>query len=404
MPRTAGLDSQISAIVDACRDEIVDSLSQLVEIRSTTGSEGDAVRYAAAKMEELGYDEARVDTAGNVIGRIGSGPRVLVFDAHLDVVDAEPGDWATPPFTAVVKDNCIYGRGTMDDKGPFVCTLFAGHLIKRLGLCDDLTIYVIGSVAEEECEGLALGMCIEELGIIPDAVVIAESSELELRRGHRGRALISATFEGRSVHASNHHEGVNPIELATPFLAALTRLDAGYPETEPLGRGSIVAVDVDIASNSRSSVPRRATVYLDRRTTTADTHDSVLSELRALPNGAKCKLDYVQWEAEGYNGCRLAGEEYFPAWALDPDHRLVMAGKAAYKRQNGRDASVTTWGFSTNGNYTMGRKGYPTIGFGPGQMSLAHGANEHIRIDDLLAGTTFYAELAREINTWSHDG
>ena len=389
---------KIKAYINSEKDNIVDFLCELVEIESITCNEGRAVERVKEKMEELGYDEVFTDGFGNIIGRIGSGPKIIVFDAHLDVVGAEGQSWSTPPFKAVKKDGKIYGRGTVDDKGPFVATLYAGKAVKELGLGDNYSVYILGSIVEEDCEGLALGAFLEENNIVPDYVVIAESSELEICRGHRGRAQVTATFEGKSVHASRHSEGINPLELAMPFMEGLQKLDHDFPEVSPLGSADVVAVDVRCVSNSLSSTPNSATVYMDRRTNTGDTKESIIAELKALPNGDKCSLEYMVWEEKGYNGRDLKGEEFFPAWALEEDHPFIRAGAAAYRKFKGADPVITTWGFCTNGNYTMGKKGYPTLGFGPGEMGLCHVADEHIVVDDLLTAVGVYASLVSELN------
>ncbi len=197
------------------KDNLVKFLSDIVSIKSITCNEEAVVKK---EMEFLGYDEVISDSFGNIIGRIGNGSRTLVFDAHLDVVDVEGQDRVTDPFKAVIKDGKMFGRGTIDDNGPFACTLYAGKIVKELDLADKYTTYVVGSIAEEECEGLALGAFLEEFNINPDCVVIAEIIELEICRGHKGRAQITATFKGESVHASMHHNGVNPIETALTFL------------------------------------------------------------------------------------------------------------------------------------------------------------------------------------------
>ncbi len=380
------------------REELTRFLCELVNVESITCHEEEAVTLVARQMERLGYDEVIIDATGNVIGRIGNGPKILVYDAHLDVVDAEGQEWQSDPFKAEVRGSRVYGRGTVDDKGPFVAMLYAGKAIKELGLAGSYTIYVVGSIAEEDCEGLALGAFLEEYGIVPDQVVIAESSELQICRGHRGRAQLQATFTGQPVHASRHREGVNPIEVAQPFLAGLQELDAGFTPEAPLGRADVVAVDVRCRSNSLSTTPTTATLYMDRRTNTADTRESILEELKALPNGNQCEISYVQWRAEGYNGKILQGEEFFPAWALAEDDPLIRAGEEAYRSITGEEPVVTTWGFCTNGNYTMGKRGYPTIGFGPGTMALCHGPDEYVEIADLLTAAGFYARLAAVLN------
>ena len=387
----------ILSVVQTEKNNLVNFLADIVSIESITCNEEKVVNRVKKEMESLGYDEIISDSFGNVIGRIGNGPKILVFDAHLDVVDVEGQDWNTDPFKAVIKDGKMFGRGTIDDKGPFACTLYAGKIIKDLNLADKYTVYVVGSIVEEECEGLALGAFLEEFKINPDQVVIAESSELEICRGHKGRAQITASFKGESVHASMHHDGINPIETALPFLQGLIDFDRDLPEDEELGKGHITAVDTRCESLSLSSLPTGAKVIMDRRTTTMDSYDNLIEELKKLPNGDKCKLEYAVWKDKGYKGNEISGEEYFPAWVLSEDHPLIQSGVEAYKNLFKKNPVVTTWGFSTNGNYTMGKNNFPTVGFGPGEMALCHLANEHVVIDDLLTATAFYAGLAASL-------
>jgi len=387
----------ILSAVQKEKNNLVKFLADLVSIKSITCNEEEVVDRVRKEMELLEYDEIISDSFGNIAGRMGNGSKTLIFDAHLDVVDVEGQDWDTTPFEAVIKDGKMFGRGTIDDKGPFACTLYAGKIIKELNLIDQYTVYVVGSIVEEECEGLALGAFLEEFKIKPDQVVIAESSELEICRGHKGRAQITATFKGESVHASMHHSGVNPIETALPFLQGLIDFDLNIPEDKELGKGHITAVDTRCESLSLSSLPTSAKVIMDRRTTTLDSYESIIEELKALPNGSKCKIEYANWKDKGYRGNELSGEEYFPAWILSEDHPLIMAGRKGYQELFKKDPVVTTWGFSTNGNYTMGKNNFPTIGFGPGEMALCHVANEHVVIDDLLTATAFYAGLVASL-------
>ena len=388
---------EILSAVEKEKSNLVSFLADIVSIESITCNEEKVIRRVEQEMRTLGYDEIIKDSFGNIAGRIGQGSRILVFDAHLDVVDVEGQNWHTDPFKAEIIDGKMFGRGTIDDKGPFAAALYAGKIIKDLNLAEKYTVYVLGSIVEEECEGLALGAFLEEYNLKPDQVVIAESSGLEICRGHKGRAQITATFRGESVHASIHHSGVNPIETSLPFLNALVNFDLKIPEDPELGRGHITAVDTSCESLSLSSLPTSTTVVMDRRTTTLDSYESIIDELKKLPNGDKCKLEYAQWSDTGYMGRAIGGKEYFPAWILSESHPLIQAGVNGYKTLFKKDPVVTTWGFSTNGNYTMGKNNYPTIGFGPGEMALCHVADEHVVIEDLLTATAFYAGLAASL-------
>lgn len=390
---------EILSAVQREKNNLVNFLSDIVSIESITCNEEKVINRVKEEMKILKYDEIISDSFGNIIGRIGNGPKVLVFDAHLDVVDVEGQNWNTDPFIATVKDGKMFGRGTVDDKGPFACTLYAGKIMKDLNLADNYTVYVVGSIVEEECEGLALGAFLKEYNIKPDQVVIAESSGLEICRGHKGRAQIIATFKGKSVHASMHHDGVNPIEEALPFLKGLIDFDKNIPVDEELGQGHITAVDIQCESMSLSSLPTSVSIVMDRRTTTLDSYKSLIDELKQVPNGDNCTFEYARWNDTGYKGNNIGGEEYFPAWILGEEDPVIQAGVKGFKELFNKEPVVTTWGFSTNGNYTMGKNNFPTIGFGPGEMALCHVANEHVVIDDLLTATAFYVGFAEILST-----
>lgn len=388
---------QVKKLAEENREELVEILSNLIKYRSVTGTEGEkeAVEYLQKKMEEFDYDEVSTDRIGNVVGKIGDGPKTIVFDAHIDVVDAEEERWETDPFDPIIKDGKIYGRGTMDDKGPLSCLLFGGKIIKELGLAEDYTIYILGSISEETCEGLATASFLEENEIDADYVVIAEASNLKICRGHRGRALIEAVFTGVPVHASRHSEGENPLDKALPFAQGVKELDKRLNSKEPLGKGDIVATKITTNNTSLNTLASKAKVIIDRRMNTADTRKSVIEELKELPNGDKGEIDFMMYSDVSYNGEKKEGEEFFPAWVVKTDNVFVKAGEKAYQDLFDEDPIIDVWGFSTNGNYTKGKAGIPTLGFGPGKEKYAHGANERVKVDDLVKAVEFYASLPK---------
>ena len=160
----------ISAYVDGKRDEIVQFLLEFISINSVTYNEGEAIRFLASKMREFGFDEVRVDPAGNCVGRVGHGRCVLLYDAHADTVEiGDPADWGMEdPLKAEIVDDVIRGRGAVDDKGCLTGITFAGRAIKELGLEDDFTLWVSGSISEEDVEGSCVKAMMEALGPCPD--------------------------------------------------------------------------------------------------------------------------------------------------------------------------------------------------------------------------------------------
>ena len=384
---------KIQAYLEERKDEVQQFLCDLINIKSLTGDEEKIASFVRTAMQDAGFDEILTDSMGNVVGKTGSGPVSILFDAHLDTVEVEKEKWDTDPFQAVVRDGTVYGRGAADDKGPFASIFFAGKAIQDLGLGGDVTVYISGSISEEDCEGLALGAFLTEKDIHPDFVCISEASDLKICRGHRGRALVEAGFKGKSIHASMHENGDNPIEKALPFAQAVAGLDRELAVDPELGRGDIVVTRIDSNSVSPNTVPSACTVVMDRRLTTVDDKEEVLKQLKQLPNGEQAEIGYIQFEEASYTGCPKKTEEYFPAWIIDEDHVLIRSAVAAFSEMYQKEPVVTVWGFSTNGNYTMGKAGIPTFGFGPGKEVMAHSDNECIDIADVVEAAKFFAHL-----------
>jgi len=140
--------NKINKHIDSEKENLVNFLCKLIETKSLTGQEKEVVEKVKLKMKNMKFDEVFTDKIGNVIGRIGNGEKTIVYDAHLDTVPADADNWDTPPFEAVIKEDKIFGRGTMDDKGPFTSMLYAGKIIEKLGLYDEFTVYVVGSISE----------------------------------------------------------------------------------------------------------------------------------------------------------------------------------------------------------------------------------------------------------------
>lgn len=377
--------------------ELVNFTRELIAIPSITGSEGNAANHIAATMRKFDFDRVFIDRIGNVVGQIGRvGPRIL-YDAHIDTVGAgDPSAWPCDPFAGKLENGIIYGRGACDDKGPFAAMLFGARILKDLGLVKGFTLYIVGSVNEENCEGQAVGSLIEDEGVKPDYVVVGEASELTLRRGHKGRALLSLTFPGTMVHASAPDRGDNPLYKAAPVVTAVAGLHErlGKGTGDPfLGRGSAAVTRLDSPAPSLNTVPGQAIIYVDRRLTAGESREQIIGELQSLPGAEGAKVEIVMVSDPSHTGYVRPTEEFFPPWALPEDHPLVQAGVRAYRQMLGSEPAVERWDFSTNGTYTMGMAGIPTIGFGPGEGKWAHTSQDQIPVKQLVKAAKFYAAL-----------
>jgi putative selenium metabolism hydrolase len=176
---------------------MLDFLRDLVRIPSYDSQIGAVGEACASRMRQLGFDEVRFDSMGNVLGRIGNGSRTLLFDSHIDTVGiGDRNEWQWDPLEGKEENGVIYGRGACDEKGSTPPMIYAMAALKELDLVGDWTLYYFGNM-EEWCDGIACQALVEHEGVRPDFVVIGEPTRMNIYRGHRGRIEISATFKGR---------------------------------------------------------------------------------------------------------------------------------------------------------------------------------------------------------------
>ncbi|MEK7785324.1 MAG: YgeY family selenium metabolism-linked hydrolase, partial [Chloroflexota bacterium] len=103
---------EIQKRVTAARDDIIKFMREICAIPSMDSQIGPVGERIQAEMRKLGYDEVRFDKMGNTLGRIGRGPKVLVYDSHIDTVGiGDRGEWEWDPFVGKVEEGLLYARG-----------------------------------------------------------------------------------------------------------------------------------------------------------------------------------------------------------------------------------------------------------------------------------------------------
>ncbi|MEW6653627.1 MAG: M20/M25/M40 family metallo-hydrolase, partial [Bacteroidota bacterium] len=227
--------------VEAEKENLFGLIQKLIQIKSYSGEEKEIVEFIVAKMKEYGFDEAYHDEFGNAIGKIGSGQIKIMFDAHIDTVRVtETEKWAHPPFGGVIENGKIYGRGVVDEKPAMAGFMIAGKVLKQIyGNNFPFTLYVVGSVLEEDADGYPLYHIIQNEKIKPDYVVLGEPTNLQVYRGQRGRMELKITATGKSAHGAHNQKGINAIYKLQPILAEIEKLDKRLKPKSPLGKGSI---------------------------------------------------------------------------------------------------------------------------------------------------------------------
>lgn len=389
---------RIETAAEANTQNAVALLQDLVRIKSLSCGEGGVIERLVRAFQEAGWDEVHVDRLGNVIGRIGSGPKVLAFDAHVDTVDvSDPKPFPFPPFEGVVKDGIVWGRGASDQKGGMAAIIEAGRVLKQVGVPSDVTILGVGSVMEEDCDGLCWNWIIEEEGIRPHAVVLTEPTRCAIYRGHRGRMEIEVRVTGRSAHGSMPHLGDNAIYKMAKIVNEVEEMGARFAEDPFLGKGTVAVSDFRAKSPSLCAVADGAVIHLDRRLTVGETLESAVAEVQALPSvqAANAQVVVLDYEVTSHTGTRYGMQKYYPTWSIPDSHPLVQAARGAYSGLFAEEPQVGRWTFSTNGVTIMGKHGIPCIGFGPADERHAHTPIDQCPVTDLTKAMAFYAGLAQ---------
>ena len=426
--------SAIKAAAEGYKADMVRFLRAMISHPSESCEEREVIACIRAEMEKLGYDKVETDGLGNVIGWMGEGERIIAIDSHVDTVGiGNRENWTADPYEGYETDEIIYGRGASDQEGGLASAVYGVKIMKDLNLIPEgYRIMVVGSVQEEDCDGMCWQYIVNKDGVRPEFVISTEPTDGGIYRGQRGRMEIRVDVRGVSCHGSAPERGDNAIYKMADILQdirALNNNGAGEstaipglvkmldPKFNPdhfedarfLGRGSCTVSQIYFTSPSRCAVADSCSISVDRRMTAGETWESCLDEIRNLPSvqkyGEDVQVSMYMYDRPSWTGEVYATEAYFPTWINKEDAAHVKALVDAHvalfgEKRVGAPSSMSTregrpltdkWTFSTNGVAIQGRYGIPCVGFGPGAESQAHAPNEITWKQDLTTCAALYA-------------
>ena len=371
-------------------------LRDLIAIPGESCGEEGVIKRIEKEMKDLGFDNVEIDGMGNILGRMGTGKRIIAFDAHIDTVGlGELSNWKFDPYKGYENDTEIGGRGASDQLGGIVSSTYGARIMKDLGLIsDEITVLVTGTVQEEDCDGLCWQYIIKEDKILPEFVVVTEPTDGNIYRGQRGRMEIRVEVKGISCHGSAPERGDNAIYKMADIIKEVQSLNERLHYDSFLGKGTLAVSQIFYNSPSRCAVADMSAISIDRRLTDGETWEMALEEIRDLPSVRKyeAEVSMYNYDSPSWTGLVYPTECYFPTWVLPEDHPVTKAMVESYRGMYG-EPFVDKWTFSTNGVSIMGRFGIPCIGFGPGKEAQAHAPNEITWKDDLVKCAAVYAAL-----------
>ncbi len=362
------------------------------------GAPGEArvARVLAEALSAWGFHvEVRDAAPGrpNVIARVGRrepGARSLILNGHIDVVGVE--GMSHPPWDASVREGRLYGRGSSDMKaGVAAMSAAAARAVSASGGTVDGEI-IVTAVVDEEYSSLGTRALISE-GVRADAAIVTEPTRLAIMPAHKGFAWVDVAVRGRAAHGSRWDVGVDAIRHAGLLLAALDALDAELLPTREhalLGRPSLHASTIT-GGIGLSTYPDRCHFTIERRTIPGETTAAVMAEIEHA--FAHVRAQRPELEAS----VSLIFEQ--PPSDVPLEAPIVRALDGAL-RACGEEVTVTGMSAWTDAAI-LNEAGIPAICFGPGDIALAHAAEEFVRVDEIERATLVLAALAME---WTRKG
>ncbi len=374
----------------------------LIRIPGLPGHEEAVARRVLQEMEALGLSDLRVDDAGNVVGVArgrGAAPPALL-NCHLDVVaEGAHADWEVPPFAGEVRGGFLHGRGSMDIKGPLALQTYAAASLAGSAPGD----VIVAHTVLEERGGLGMKLLLASGTMKPGVVIIGESTHGDVCNGHRGRAEVEVVISGVAGHASAPGRAHNALDLVGDVLAAVRGLAERQPSDPVLGTASVAATMLDVFPESRNVIPDKVVVTLDWRTLPGMADAALLASLRealaaglpAVPPGFRVEARVATERQRTWTGLEEEKSLLSPGYLMAPDHPVVHAAATAVGRRGdpSRPARVRPWTFATDGAWSSGVFGIPTVGFAPGEERFAHTNRERLDVEEARWAFTRHPEL-----------
>jgi acetylornithine deacetylase len=348
--------------------------------------EGDCARTLASVLDDWGFSVQLMESVPgrpNVVARLG--PRdapALMLNGHLDVVGVE--GMVHEPFSAEVRGNRIYSRGSADMKGGVAAMCAAA--VKGTDANSARQI-LVAAVVDEEYESLGMRALLAD-GIRAEAAIITEPTRLAICPAHRGFVWLDVAFTGRAAHGSRYDIGVDAITHAGLLLAELDKLERtreSGPRHRLLGRGSLHASKIQ-GGVGMSTYPQECHLAIERRTLPGESVEKVLEEITDACAAVRSK--HPQFDARvTLNTAQLPSD-------VPVDSPIVTRLRGALEREKlpVKIEGLSAWTDAA----LLNEAGIPTICFGPGDIALAHAAEEFVPIEEIELAARVLTRVVRE--------
>ena len=404
------------------RAALLDDLVALVRIPSITGGEEAVTAEAARRLEAAGAaveivradleairadpdfpgEETTRSSLSIVFGRIGRpGGRRIVLSGHLDVVP--PGDlatWTTEPWAADVRDGRLYGRGACDMKGGVAAILAAVRSLSGDGTADRLEGEVLVALVPGEEDGGQGTLAAIRAGAVGDLAVIPEPSTLDIVVAHAGAITFRLTVPGRAAHASQRREGVSALDNLYAVLRALEADETARngaernPLMTALGLPYPTIVGIVQGGEWASTVLDQVVVHGRYGVRLGQSPADAARDLMRAIDDANETVPFLR---EHPATVEIVGGR-FGSGEVPADHPLPIGLAAAAAAVMGQRPTLLGEPYGADMRLFINVGNTPCVIFGPGDVKVAHSADEHVPIDEVETCARVLAEwIVREL-------
>jgi LysW-gamma-L-lysine carboxypeptidase len=335
-------------------EQAVDLLTQLVAIPSPSCEEAAAAEALVAWMQAHGYHHAYRDETGSAIGIRGTGSTTMVLLGHIDTFGG------FPPVRR--EGTLLYGRGTVDAKGPLATFAAAAA---QAALPDDVRVIVVGAVEEEAPSSAGAHAAVRSFAA--DACIIGEPSQWDrMTLGYKGRLVLEWMWRGALAHSAS--QVLSPAEHAFAYWQRVT----AYADAFNAGRSGLF--------NRLDATIQELNTAQDGAMGTA----RMVLGFRLPPDLAPHQVA-AALAPENDAVVRAYGQER--AFVAERDNALTRALRGAIRAAGGQPAFVMKTGTSDM-NIAGPAWGCPIVAYGPGSSALDHTPDEHIDLEEYLKAIT----------------
>lgn len=403
--QTCGQPQHAVALLTANRTRVERDLASLVSVPSLTGDE-DAIQDAVAgiladaglvverrsvALAEISSDpdfpgiEVDRDQLPIVAGRLrGShpGPTVMLC-GHVDVVPAgNPASWTSPPFQPEIRDGILYGRGACDMKGGLVAAIEAVRMIDPAELSGEVVVLAVPS----EEDGGSGALAAIRAGYVADACIIPEPTGLEVVIAHGGAITFTLDVPGKAAHASVRREGVSALGNLRYLIDALEADEAARnasetrPEMTAIGLPYPTIIGQVEGGSWASTVMDRIVAHGRYGVMLGQDCDEASSDLRAAIDAAAGEHEFLATHPPKVS---MWGGR-FGSSSITSDDPLVTSLRSAAREVGAHIPAAVGAPYGADMRLFINQGSTPTVMYGPGDVKMAHAADEHVAIDEVV--------------------